>query len=320
MEDTETPPRDHHTLSAEQSRHRAWDSDLEPGLTVESGSVITFNCEPGSGEDITPGTSVEEAVSAPFPGHVLTGPVYIEEAQPGDVLEIELLEVEAGDWGYTLVRPGADGRGLLPDDFEDPYLHHWDIGNGTAEFVNGIEIPVRPFPGTIGTVPDESTPQSTIPPRSVGGNMDIKYLTSGAKLQLPIDVEGAYLSIGDGHAAQGDGEVCVTGIETALTVKAQVRVRSECTIETPRFCSPSEAAATTTFPSCFGTVGTADSLLNASKIAVREMITWLENNYGLTSQEAYVLCSVAVDLSINELVNAPNWVVTAKIPKKVFPE
>lgn len=311
-------PHENHTLSAEQCHHRAWDIKIDPGLTVESGSIITFECQPGSGDDITPETSVEEAVEAPFPGHVLTGPVHVEGAKPGDVLEVELLEVEAGGWGYTLVRPGADGRGLLPDDFEDPYLHHWDISDGTATFVDGIEVPVRPFPGTIGVVPDESTPQSTIPPRHVGGNMDIKYLTAGAKLRLPIDVEGAYFSIGDGHAAQGDGEVCVTGIETPLTVKARLRVRSELSIDTPRFHFTPETTVITTGSDCFGTVGTADSLLEASKVAVREMIAWLENNYGLTPHEAYVLCSVAVDLSINELVNDPNWIVTAKIPETIL--
>jgi acetamidase/formamidase len=318
MEETRTASD--YTLSADQSHHRVWDSDIDPGLTVESGSVVTFECEPGSGDDITPETSVEEAVSAPFPGHMLTGPVHVAGAQSGDVLEIELLNVDAGDWGYTLVRPGADGRGLLPEDFTDPYLHHWEISDGTAAFVNGIKVPVRPFPGTIGVAPDESTPQSTIPPRGVGGNLDIRYLTAGSKLQLPVETKGAYFSIGDGHAAQGDGEVCLTSIETSLTVKTRLRLRSDYLIDTPRFHAPSETTARTTRGEFFGTVGTADSLLDASKIAIREMIDWLEDNYGITSYEAYVLCSVAVDLSINELVNDPNWVVTAKLPKSVFPD
>jgi len=317
---TDTEPAAEQTLSAAQSRHRCWDADIEPGLTIKSGSVVTFECQPGSGEAITPETSLEEAVSAPFPGHALTGPVYVEGATPGDTMEIELLEIEAGNWGHTLVRPGADGRGLLPEDFEDPYLYHWEISDGTAAFVNDIEVPVHPFPGTIGVAPDEDTAQSTIPPRRVGGNMDVRYLTKGATLQLPVAVEGAYFSIGDGHAAQGDGEVCVTAIETPLTVTARLTVDSESTIETPRFRSLPDATASITRNKFFGTVGTADSLFDASKIAVREMIAWLEDNYGLTSQEAYVLCSVAVDLSINELVNDPNWVVTAKIAETVLPD
>jgi acetamidase/formamidase len=316
----DTGPAEEHTLSADQSRHRSWDTDIEPGLTVESGSIVTFECQPGSGDAITPETSFEEAVSAPFPGHALTGPVYVDGAEPGDTLEIELLEIAAGNWGYTIVRPGADGRGLLPEDFDEPYLYHWEISDGTATFVNDIEVPVHPFPGTIGVAPNEATAQSTIPPRRVGGNMDVRYLTESATLQLPVKVEGAYFSVGDGHAAQGDGEVCVTAIETPLTVTARLTVDSDSTIETPRFRSLPEVPAPSSRNEFFCTVGTADSLLDASKIAIREMIGWLEDNYGLSAHEAYVLCSVAVDLSINELVNDPNWVVTAKISETVLPD
>jgi len=307
-----------YTLSAENHNHRSWRTDIEPGLIVESGSTITFSCQPGSGKDITPDTSLTEAISAPFPGHVLTGPVYIRGAQPGDVLEIELLEIDHGDWGYTLVRPGADERGLLPKEFEQPYLHHWQLDGDFATFVDDIRVPIDPFPGTIGVAPDETDTKSTIPPRSVGGNLDVKYLTEGSTLLLPIEVEGAYFSIGDGHAAQGDGEVCLTAIETPLTVTAKLTVHSNRSISMPQFHSIRSSTNRIYQGGFHGTVGVAPSLLDASKIAIREMIKWLGTNHYLSLYEAYILCSVAVDLSINEIVNDPNWVVTAKIADEIF--
>ena len=307
-----------HTLSAEEHQHRSWTTDIEPGLTVESGSIITFSCQPGSGKDIDTDTGLTEAISAPFPGHVLTGPVYIRGAQPGDVLEIELLEIDHGDWGYTLVRPGKDERGLLPEEFEQPYLHHWELDGDVATFVDDIHVPVDPFPGTIGVAPDEKEAQSTIPPRTVGGNLDVKYLTEGSTLLLPIEVDGAYFSIGDGHAAQGDGEVCLTAIETSLTVTAKLTVHSDRSITMPQFHSTRSSTDRTYQGGFHGTVGVAPSLLDASKIAIREMIGWLEMNHQLSAYEAYILCSVAVDLSINEIVNDPNWVVTAKIANEIL--
>lgn len=308
-----------YTLSAEESHHRAWRTDIEPALRVPSESTVKFECQPGSGHDVTPETSAEKAAAAPFPGHVLTGPVCIEGAQRGDVLEIELLDIDHGDWGYTLVRPGEDDKGLLPEDFEDPFLYHWDLSSSVAEFANGFEIPIDPFPGTIGVAPNGNGAQSTIPPRNVGGNLDIKYLTEGASLLLPIGVDDAYFSIGDGHAAQGDGEVCVTAIETDLTVTTRLTLHSDRSIRYPQLHNPGRPADEPTQSGFHATVGVADSLLAASKVAVREMIGWLKSHYDLTPPEAYVLCSVTVDLSINELVNDPHWVVTAKLKENVLP-
>lgn len=319
MEDSPKSVEKDYVLSAKESHHRTWDSELEPRLTVESGSIVQFDCQPGAGDAITPKTTAKEAASKPFPGHVLTGPVAIDNTEPGDVLEIDFLDIAHGEWGHTLIPPGEDGQGLLPEEFEKPYLYHWDLEDKTAEFVDGIEIPLTPFPGTVGVAPDKEGTQSTIPPRQVGGNMDIKYLTEGSKLFLPIEISGGLLSMGDGHAAQGDGEVCLTAIETELTVKAKLTVRSDMSITTPQFCTQTRYLEGKQKSETYGTVGIGESLLDASKEAIREMILHLESERGLDRYESYVLCSVVVDLAINEVVNDPNWVVTASIPESIFP-
>lgn len=300
-------------LSVDKYAHRDWRADRTPAMTVESGATITFECAPGTGDAIDPSTTAAEAEAAPFPGHMLTGPVEIETAQPGDVLEVEIQSVETADWGFTFIPPGAsDDRGLLSEEFPEPYLYHWDLDK-TGKFVDGIEVPLDPFPGTVGVAP-AGKPQSTIPPRTVGGNMDISSLTAGSKLFVPVAVEGGLLSVGDGHAAQGDGEVCVTALETAITLTVEVTVHSDYSIETPRFVTPGQDQRD---GSGYATVGIAKSLNMAAKRAIKAMVEDLVEHQGLTRQQAYVLCSVAVDLQINEVVNQPNVVVSALLPECV---
>lgn len=302
-----------YTLSAGESQHRVWDSDIEPSRTVESGSVVQFDCQPGSGDDIAPGMSAEEAASKPFPGHCLTGPVAVEGLEPGDLLHVEILDVTAGDWGYTLVRGDSD-RGLLPDLLDDPFIHHWDIGDTSAEFVDGIHVPIDPFPGTLGIVPAGDS-CSTIPPRRVGGNLDIKYLTAGSELWLPVAVEGGLFSIGDGHAAQGDGEVCLTAIETDISVTVRLTRQSGRSIDSPQYRVPE-----TPVPDgpVFATTGVADSLMDAARSAIGQLVDHLQGEYSLDTAEAYVLCSVAADLKINEVVNEPHYVVSAHLPESIL--
>lgn len=302
-----------YTLSATEASHRDWRADRQPALTVGSGATVEIECLPGTGHAIDRSTTAAEAAAAPFPGHMLTGPIEIAGAEPGDALEIEIRSVETDSWGFTFIPPGAsDDRGLLSETFQEPYLYHWDL-NGTGRFVDGIEVPLEPFPGTVGVAPNGG-PQSTVPPRTVGGNMDIPALTAGSRLFLPIAVEGGLLSIGDGHATQGDGEVCVTAVETAMTITVWLSLHTDRSIETPRFVTPGRDR---TNAGGYATVGVADSLEVAARRAVRSMVDDLATYREMTRQQAYVLCSVAVDLQINEVVNYPNVVVSAVLPADV---
>ncbi len=296
--------------------HTAWDNTLTPIAHVESGAVVTFVCRDAAGGDITPATTAAEIFEQPFAGHAITGPIAIEGVTPGDVLEIELLEISHGDWGYTYYRPAKFGRGLLPEQFPDGGLHHWELGQEYASFDYGVEVPIHPFPGIVGVAPAENGSHHTAPPRWVGGNMDIKQLTEGSTVYLPVAVEDGLLSIGDGHAAQGDGEVCLTGIETPLTITARITHRPGLNYDFPRFVT-SQNTPTRHQGETYGTVGIGSDLLEATKDAVTEMINHIHQTYGLTRGEAYLLCSVAVDLTLSEVVN-PNYVVSATLPTTIF--
>jgi len=303
---------DYH-VAPDDGTHREWDDSLAPAATVESGSVVQFDCQAGSGNDVTPGMTASAAADKPFPGHCLTGPVEIVGAATGDALHVEILAVTAGDWGYTLVR-GDGGRGLLPELLDEPFIHHWEITDGCATFVDGIEIPVDPFPGTVGVVPGEN-PCSTIPPRHVGGNMDIKYLTAGSELWLPVAVDGGLFSIGDGHAAQGDGEVCLTAIETPISVTVRLTVDSNRSVQSPQYRIDRHTAPD---GPVFATTGVAESLMDAAQSAIKQLIEHLQAELGLDQAAAYVLCSVAADLKINEVVNEPHYVVSAHISETIL--
>jgi acetamidase/formamidase len=222
----------------------------------------------------------------------VSGPVFVKGARPGDVLEVELLEFKPGDWGWTAIIPGF---GLLADEYPDPWLRisKLDAGAGRVRFAEGIALPYRPFPGTIGVAPAEPGSHPIVPPSRWGGNMDTKHLRVGTSLFLPVGVDGALFSLGDTHAAQGDGEVCGTAIEAS---------------------SRSEDSA---FHVC---TGVGPDLMEAAKDAVRATIAHLGDRYGLDREEAYALTSVAVDLRIHEVVDAPNWVVGAFLPEAVFEE
>ncbi|MFB6296173.1 MAG: acetamidase/formamidase family protein, partial [Halobacteriales archaeon] len=222
-------------LSHDDALHTDWDNAREPALTVPSGTTIRFDCLNDSGPHITPETRSADLPDREFVGHHLTGPVAVEGAEPSDVLQVEILDVAHDDWGYTLIRRGEVGAGLFPGEFPDPFLYHWDLGDGVAPFENGIEVPLDPFPGVVGVAPAEPGTHDTGPPRDVGGNVDVKHLTAGSTVYLPVAVEGGLFSIGDGHAAQGDGEVCVSAIETPTEITARLTLREDLDIERPQF-------------------------------------------------------------------------------------
>ncbi|MFC3478515.1 acetamidase/formamidase family protein [Halobacterium litoreum] len=314
------PDADYELSDDDANVHHVWDNSLDPAVTVEPGDVVRFECRDAVDGQVGPDSTAEDFGNVSFdPVHPLTGPVYVEGAEPGDVLEVELLDLEHRGWGYTGFMPGDMGLGLLPEDFEDPGYHAWNIEDGVCEFVDGIEVPADPFPGTIGNAPAEPGEHDTLPPRDVGGNMDVKHLTGGATVYLPVECEGALFSTGDCHAAQGDGEVCVTGVEAPMFVTARFDVRTDKDIEQPEFESDHPYTPTGADEPMYGTTGIAPDLMDATKEAVRHMISHLHEERGLTRGEAYILCSAAVDLKVSEVVDAPNWTVTAYLPESIFP-
>jgi len=293
--------------------HGAWDRDLEPALEVEDGEVVELHVPDASRDQIGEHAVVADLDSIDFElMNPVAGPVFVRGAQPGDVLEIEVLEVRTRGWGWTAIVPGF---GLLADDFEEPWLRISRIESGRVLFGDRFELPCRPFPGTIGVAPESPGPHSVIPPSRFGGNIDVRHLTAGATLFLPVGVEGALFSAGDGHAAQGDGEVCGSAIETGMEVALRLGVRRDLRIDAPQLVAPS------LLPAAEGpvhvTTGVAEDLHEAARGATRAMIERL-SGLGLDAEEAYALLSVAGDLRIHELVNAPQWVVGMALPQAVL--
>ncbi len=312
---------DHRLSDREPNIHYTFDNSIDPVLTVDPGEVVRFECRDAVDGQLNLQSTAGDVTDVSFdPVHPLTGPVAVEGAQPGDVLQVELLDLQHKGWGYNVFMPGEMGLGLLPEEFPDPGIHVWDLEDDVGKFVNGIEVPLDPFPGVIGVAPGEDGAHDTLPPRSVGGNMDVKHLTAGSTLYLPVEAEGALFSTGDCHAAQGDGEVCVTGIEAEMFVTARFDVRKNMDIQQPQFETRGPFTPTGVDEPMYGTTGIDDDLMEATKKAVRHMIEHLHTEQGLSRAEAYILCSAIVDLKINQVVDAPNWTVSAYLPESIFPE
>jgi acetamidase/formamidase len=299
--------------------HLGWSRDHPPLLSVASGSELTLETQDASGGQLSAESAVADIAGLDFARvNPVTGPIAVEGARPGDVLQIELLSVEPGSWGWTAQIPGF---GLLADQFPEPWLHIWGFDGARAPFRDGINLPLQPFCGVIGVAPAEAGLHSVVPPRRVGGNMDIKQMGAGTTLFLPVEVDGALLGVGDTHGAQGDGEVCGTAIEASMAVTLRVSVRRDLRIDTPEFDvrRPLErpSAATAGY---HAVTGVAPDLMQATRQSVERMIEHLGSRHGLEPAAAYALCSVAVDLKISEVVDAPNWVVSAFLPNDIFDE
>ena len=296
--------------------HYVWDNGIPPRLEIESGDTVVFRCRDAGDGFYTWSSTATDVPKRIAKGHPLTGPVRVKGARTGDVLQVEILDLVPGELGFTQFRPG---RGLLSEDFPEPYLKLWDIANGEyGEFKPGIRVPLEPFLGVMGVALDEAGEHLTAPPRKNGGNLDVKQLTAGSTLYLPIWVDGALFSCGDGHAAQGDGEVCITAIETSMTATLRLTLRQDFSLEEPEFRTGGPLSPRTNVGPYHATTGISPDLMEATKKATRAMIGYLAREHGLTREEAYALASVAVDLKISEIVDAPNWVVSAFLPLSIF--
>ena len=306
-----------HRLDAEQV-HYEWNNALPPRLAIEPGDTVVFDTRDAADRYYRPdSTHADVLARGPFRGHPLTGPIRVRGARPGDVLVVEILEVKPAAFGWTAIRPG---RGLLPEsDFGKPFLQIWDLSDGTHARAGGrVAVPMAPFPGVMGTALDVAGGHSTMPPRKNGGNMDIKQLTAGTTLELPVWVDGALFSVGDGHAAQGDGEVCVTAVEMNAEVTLRFGLKAGGRLPEPRFRTRGPIATATNRGSWVATTAHGPDLFASAQQAVRYMIDHLVQERGLSREEAYIVSSVAVDLKISEIVDAPNWIVSAFLPESIF--
>ncbi|HLQ83103.1 MAG TPA: acetamidase/formamidase family protein [Pseudogracilibacillus sp.] len=297
--------------------HIGWDNSLKPIAEVDSGQTVSFKIVESSNGQFTKHSTLADVKNLDFSNvNPMIGPLYIKGAEPGDTLEVEMLEFHQLEWGWTAIIPGF---GLLADDFKEPAIKIFDLKrDNTTEFLDGINLFMKPFPGSIGVALPEKGKFDVLPPRKNGGNMDIRHLTKDTKLYLPVWVEGALFSIGDTHAAQGDGEVCGTAIEASMETTIKFKLHKRKTIQEPRFEIPGSPTPEVDVGGYYVTTAHGPDLFKTSQNAIRYMIEHLVREYKMTEQEAYMLCSVTVDLKINEIVDAPNWMISAFLPNAIF--
>jgi len=292
-----------HHLSREADHvHYDWDRDRDAVLSVAPGDTVTVECHDAADGQLPEDATVADVEAVNAPGHPMTGPIYVEGAEPGDTLAVDVLGLEHEGIGGTYVSPSETEAGFLPEEFPDGAVYTWDLDDDdVAHFRQGIEMPLAPFPGNLGVVPAEPGPHSTIPPRSVGGNLDIKHLTAGSTLYLPVEVAGGLFSVGDLHAAQGDGEVCITAIEIPGQIRLRLRLADR-DVDGPAL-DPAGPYAPLGDGSVTAVAGLGGDVNEASREAVRAMIAELASEHDLSRTEAYMLCSAAVDLKVSEVVN-----------------
>jgi formamidase len=347
--------------------HNRWHPDVPPNLEVAEGEEVLLQTRDSLDGQIGPtATTATLANLDPGPIHPLTGPVFVKGAAPGDLLEVEFVDIVPEP---TAITPIVPLQGFMRDLYTEPYLVQWQIADGwaTSPALPGVRIPGAPFMGVSGVAPSRAqlaawtareaalasrgglvlTPDPagavpatgpaateglrTIPPRENGGNMDVKQLTKGATLQIPVAVEGALFSVGDAHFAQGDGEVCVTAVEMAATTVVRFRVvkgagrtlgrgprfRHPGYFAAPEWAAPKRFVAAMGMPIRDDGVNEGENLTLACRNAVRNLIELLQER-GFTREQAYVLTSVAADLRVSNVVDVPNYVVSALIPEAIF--
>jgi acetamidase/formamidase len=297
--------------------HFTWDAGNAAVLTVDSGDTVVVHTRDVSDDQIGPDSTVDVIAGLDWDRvYPLAGPIAVQGAQPGDTLAIEVLDLHTQGWGWTAILPGL---GLLSDDFPDPYLRIFDLTAGDVTYLReDIAIPIEPFMGTMGVCPAGASAQPVMPPGNFGGNMDTRQLTRGTTLYLPIQVEGALFSCGDAHAAQGDGEVCVTGLESPMYGALRFTLHKDRPIPAPQYLTGGPLAPRVADAPWYGTTGVGPDLFVGAQEAVRAMVDHLAAEHGLSPEDAYLLCSLCVDLRISEIVDAGQYVVSALLPLAIF--
>ena len=304
-----------HTLSAEPT-HSVWDRSLPPRLHIHPGDEVAFQCLDASGGQVRPGMTTSEYLSIDRTRlHALTGPVWIEGAEPGDVLQVDILATRHADWGWSSV---IEGLGFLKDRFREPYLFHWQLHGETTSSLAPAVVPLRPFLGVMGVARPEDGSFRTRPPGPFGGNLDVRELCAGSRLYLPVFNHGARFSCGDGHAAQGDGEVCINGIECPLDVTLRFHLHKHQPLAGP-IVESSDTAAPDSSADSWVIVETGTDLADTARAATSRMIDLLASRWGFSEIHAYILCSVALKLRLSQVVNEPVYTVSAALAKQILP-
>jgi acetamidase/formamidase len=301
-----------HILDRAEIQHD-WDNAYEPVLTVRSGDIVDLDLLMSGDGQVAEDSAIEDVAWDFDTMYNLAGPIAVEGARAGDTLRIEMLSLTPGPWGWTTVMPGL---GLLPDDFPEPHLQAWDLRNGqTTSLGERVRLPLASFLGVLGVALDEPGRLTPFPPHKGGGNMDTRHLIEGSTLWLPIWCDGALFSCGDPHAAQGDGEVCVSAIECAMRARVRLTVEQR-TLTAPSYRVPASIQRAPV--EYHGTMGIDADLMTGAQKAVRAMIDWIVAEHGLTPVDAYVLTSVAGDLRIHEIVDSGVFIVGMTLPLDVF--
>ena len=304
-----------HSLSAEPI-HSRWNRDLPPRLRIAPGDTVHLECQDASGLQVRPGMTVAEYQTINRDRiHALTGPIFVEGAEPGDVLEVDILEVAHKGWGWSSIIPGL---GFLKERFAAPYLFQWQLEGDVSRSLAPAVVPLRPFCGVMGVAPGEPGEFRTRPPGIFGGNMDVRDLCSGARLYLPVLNRGALFSAGDAHAAQGDGEICINGIEcpSDVTLRFQLHRRQALAAPVAESLAARERSAES---GAWIVVESSTDAVSAARAATGRMIDLLVARWGLEDVHAYILCSAVMNLHFAQVVNEPMFTVTASIPKSVLP-
>jgi acetamidase/formamidase len=305
-----------YSLSAEPT-HSRWNREMPPRLWIESGDVVHMECLDASGAQVRPDSTVEEFLAIDRERiHALTGPIGVVGAEPGDVLEAGVLEVRHKGWGWTSV---ISGLGFLDERFAEPYLFHWQLEDKTTKSLAPAVVPLHPFCGVMGVAPGEAGEFRTRPPGNFGGNMDVRDLVAGSTLYLPVFNRGALFSAGDAHAAQGDGEVCINGIECPADVSLRFKLHRQRSLAGPLV----DAAMPARGPDskcAWIVVESGTDAMTAARAASSRMVDLLVAEWGFSPVHAYLLCSVAMDLRLAQVVNRPMITVAASIAKSILPQ
>lgn len=306
-----------HTIHA-RHHHWHWDNALPPVLTLAPGDVVELQTlDPGGGQ-IRPDTEAAALTRLDFERvNPVTGPIHVDGAMPGDAIRIRIETLAPAGWGWTALIPEF---GLLETDFRAPALHLWsfDPAASQVDFKGLARVPLKPMVGSIGLALAAPGRHDVLPPRRVGGTMDIRDIGPGTELYLPVEVPGGLLSFGDGHAAQGEGEVCGTGLETAMRLAARIDLVKGLALAGPEFVTDGPVQRHLDAKGYYVTTGIGPDLMQGAIDAVRRMIDLLARRHGLKPEDAYMLCSICGDLRISEIVDRPNWIVSFYFPRIVF--
>ena len=303
-----------HVLSAEPT-HSVWDASLTPRLTVESGDTVHMECVDSTGAQVTEASTLDDFLKIDRTRiHALTGPIAIAGAKPGDTLQVDVLKVAHKGWGWSSILPGL---GFLDQRFTEPFFFHWKLDGDKTTSLAPAVVPLRPFCGVMGVAPQEPGRHRTRPPGPFGGNLDVRELSDGATLYLPVFHEGALFSAGDAHAAQGDGEVCINGMECPADVSLRFTLHKGRSIAGPIVESPARAASDSG-PEWVVVESGKDAFATA-QAATSRMIDLLTDCWNIEAKHAYLLCSVAMKLRLSQVVNRPMTTVSAALPKSILP-